>query len=155
MRVPPEKFQSSGLPTCSHLQYSSCQGSRDCSRCVIEMIASYGMPVGAEVFETCVYIGRLMEAFGPDRCDRLTRIEVKSHVCHSARAKDGNIRQALIDRLGPPGTKRAPGGTYGISGDVWAALAVAVTWLDRAGAAAAVSTTVPINGSRLCGRLLA
>jgi hypothetical protein len=97
----------------------------------IEMIASFGMPVGREVFETCVWIGRFMEAFGADRCDRLTRIEIKSHLCHSAKAKDANIRQALIDRLGPPGTKKAPGGTYGISGDVWSALAVAVTWMDK------------------------
>jgi hypothetical protein len=100
-------------------------------RCAIEMIASFGMPVGREVFETCVWIGRFMEAFGADRCDRLTRIEIKSHLCHSAKAKDANIRQALIDRLGPPGTKKAPGGTYGISGDVWSALAVAVTWMDK------------------------
>ena len=100
-------------------------------RCVIEMIASYGMPVGREVFETCVWIGRFMEAVGAHRCDRLTRIEVKNHLCHSARAKDSNIRQALIDRLGAPGTKKEPGPTYGISGDVWAALAVAVTWWDK------------------------
>jgi hypothetical protein len=109
------------------------QHGKPFDRVVIEMIASYGMPVGREVFETCVWIGRFMEAFGAERCDRLTRIEIKSHLCHSAKAKDGNIRQALIDRLGPPGTKRAPGGTYGISGDVWSALAVAVTWMDKHG----------------------
>ncbi len=107
------------------------QQAQDTDRCVIEMIASYGMPVGCEVFETCVWIGRFMEIFGADRCERITRIGVKSHLCHSAKAKDGNIRQALIDRLGAPGTKQRPGVTYGISGDVWAALAVAVTWRDQ------------------------
>jgi hypothetical protein len=105
-------------------------------RCAIEMIASYGMPVGREVFETCVWIGRIMEAFGAERCDRLTRIEIKSHLCNSAKAKDGNIRQAIIDRMGPPGTKKAPGATYGISGDVWSALAVALTWMDKHGVVA-------------------
>lgn len=88
--------------------------------CVIEQIASYGMAVGAEVFETCVWTGRFMEAFGANRVHRITRAHVKMHLCHSMRAKDGNIRQALIDRFG-----------YGISGDLWAALAVAVTWWDQ------------------------
>jgi hypothetical protein len=102
-----------------------------CNRAAIEMIASYGMAVGREVFETCVWIGRFMEAFGAQRCDRLTRNEVKNHICHSSKAKDSNIRQALIDRLGAPGTKAKPGATYGVSKDVWAACAVAVTWWDR------------------------
>lgn len=100
------------------------------NRCVIEMIASYGMPVGAEVFETCVWIGRFMEAFGADRCDSIKRKEIVTHLCGSARAKDANVRQALIDRIGKPGTKKQPGPTYGVAGDVWSALAVAVTWWD-------------------------
>lgn len=92
----------------------------------LEMIASYGMPVGAEVFRTCVWIGRFIEAWGgPFRL--VTRIECKSHLCHSARAKDPHIRQALLDKFGLPGTKKAPGRTYGITKHCWAALAVAVT----------------------------
>ena len=100
------------------------------SDCVIEQIASYGMAVGAEVFETCVWSGRFMEAYGAERVHRITRGQVKMHLCHSMRAKDGNIRQALIDRFGKPGTKKHPGPLLGVSGDLWAALAVAVTWWD-------------------------
>jgi hypothetical protein len=99
--------------------------------CVIEMVASFGMPVGAEVFETVYWIGRFAQAIGPHCVTRITRNEIKNHLCHSSRAKDANIRQAIIDRLGGPGTKKAPGLTYGISGDVWSALAVALTWWDK------------------------
>lgn len=96
----------------------------------IEMIASYGMSVGAEVFETCAWIGRFWEA-RPAVTDRVTRIQVKSHICHSSKANDSNIRQALIDRYGGKdaaiGNKKTPGPLYGFSGDMWAALAVAIT----------------------------
>jgi hypothetical protein len=108
---------------------------------VLEMIASYGMPVGSEVFETCVWIGRFSEAWGPG-VDRVYRQQVKLHLCGQARAKDANIRQALIDRFGPGkeraiGNKKAPGPLYGVTADVWAALAVAVTYADTQGVAAA------------------
>jgi hypothetical protein len=104
----------------------------------IEMIASYGMPVGAEVFETCVWIGRFTERWrtsGIRRCTevrRVTRIQVKSHLCHSAKANDSNVRAALIDRYGPGkekaiGLKAGPGPLYGLTGDCWAALGVAIT----------------------------
>ena len=102
------------------------------SPCVIEQIASYGMAVGAEVFETCVWTGRFMEAYGADRVHRIPRLAVKQHLCHDSRAKDTNIRQALIDRFGEPGRKKAPGALFGVSGELWAALAVAVTWWDTA-----------------------
>lgn len=95
-----------------------------------EMIASYGMAVGASVFETCVWIGRFWETAERLRFRRIFRKDIKMHVCGSMRAKDGNIRQALIDRLGAPGTKKNPGATYGIKADLWAALAVAVTYDD-------------------------
>jgi hypothetical protein len=95
----------------------------------IEMIASYGMPVGADVFETCLWIGRFVERIAT--CGKVARLvfrrDVKMHLCASPRAKDPHIRQALIDKLGPPGTKKAPGGTHGVKSHAWAALAVAVT----------------------------
>lgn len=100
----------------------------------IEMIQSFGMAVGTEVFETCVWIGRLMQTW-IERTDdeplRLSRMTVKHHLCHSSQAKDTNIRQALIDRVGAPGVKKAPGPTYGLHGDEWSALAVAVTAWDQ------------------------
>jgi len=101
----------------------------------VEMIASYGMPVGAEVFETCVVIGRICEALRNREPIRVKRIEVKSAICHSGKANDANIRQALIDRYGGKdkaiGKKANQGPLYGISGDMWAALAVAATVQDR------------------------
>lgn len=103
----------------------------------VEMIASYGMPVGKEVFETCVWIGRFIERWGK-RHTKVYRKDVKMHLCRSMRAKDSNIRQALMDRFGPGkakavGTKKAPGALYGIRGDMWAALAVALTFADTMG----------------------
>lgn len=108
---------------------------------VVEQIASFGMPVGAEVFETCVWSGRFIQAWTGYRAPlmpwgRLTRHVIKMHVCGHPRAKDPNIRQALLDRFGPGkeraiGKKAMPGPLFGISGDEWAALAVAVTWWDQ------------------------
>ena len=95
---------------------------------VIEMIAGYGMPVGKTVFDTCLWIGRFVEAAESRfiRTHLVYRKDIKLHFCGSTRAKDGNIRQALIDKLGPQGTKKNPGPTYGISKDIWSALAVAI-----------------------------
>jgi hypothetical protein len=99
----------------------------------LEMIASYGMAVGAEVFETCVWIGRFQQAWADPAGVRLVyRRDVKLHLCGSARAKDGNIRQALLDKVGPQGKKAQPGPTYGIRSHEWAALGVAVTAAETA-----------------------
>jgi hypothetical protein len=96
----------------------------------VEMVASYGMPVGEEVFRTVLWIGRFIEAWnGPHLL--IPRLEVKMHLCHDSRARDSNIRRALLDRFGPAGTRRAPGDLYGVSGHGWSALALAVTVWDR------------------------
>lgn len=85
---------------------------------VIEKIESYGMAVGAEVFETVWWAGRFAEAAMPGPVVMLPRRTVKLELCGSSRAKDANVRQALIDRFGGSaaiGRKAAPGPLYGIS----------------------------------------
>lgn len=99
----------------------------------IEMVASYGMPVGKEVFDTCVFIGRLTERlkFATDEVNYIYRKDVKINLCNSMKAKDSNIRQALIDRFGEVGTKANKGWFYGFKADIWSAYAVGVTYLDK------------------------
>ena len=93
-----------------------------------EYIDFMGMAVGSEVFATVFNVGRLYSASTIMRL--IPRRDIKLHLCGSHRAKDGNIRQALIDKVGPVGTKKAPGACYGISTHLWSALAVAVTAID-------------------------
>ena len=102
----------------------------------VEMVASYGMPVGAEVFETCVWIGRYVEAASTQHVELVKRQPVKLHHCHDSRAKDSNIRQALVDRFAPgqpnhgKGTKADPGWFHGFKADIWQAYALAVYVAD-------------------------
>lgn len=107
---------------------------------VIEMVGHYGtgMPAGKEVFETCVWIGRFLQWFEERgvTTDTLERREVKMNLCGNARARDSNIRQALVDRFAPmtknygKGTKKNPGFFYGFASDAWQAYALGVTYLD-------------------------
>lgn len=117
------------------LIYCIDSGQCDNDRIVVEKLACMGMAVGAEVFETAYNIGEIRHAwrrrfiFRPIRF--LTRNEVKLHLCQSPRAKDANIRQAIIDRYGGKdkaiGNKKNPGPLYGVKSHCWAALALAIT----------------------------
>ena len=107
----------------------------------IEMIASYGMSVGASVFETCVWIGRFIQQWTDAEFTHkyryVYRKDEKIHLCGSMKAKDGNIRQAIMDRYGSTrqlaiGTKKTPGPLYGMHDDIWAAFAVAITAAETA-----------------------
>ena len=110
----------------------------------IEMIASYGMPVGETIFGTCLWIGRFVQMAATGGCREprghslVYRSEVKVHLCGTMKAKDSNIRQRLIDIFGPGkskaiGVKNAPGPLYKMKSDEWQALAVAVTFAERKG----------------------
>lgn len=126
---------------------------------VIEDVTHMGMAVGKDVFETVRWSGR----FDPDCLAKfIDRKQVKLNLCGNPRAKDPNIRQAIIDRYGgdsvaiggkkcqtckgkgwrgrgrPPcdeckatGYEHPLGPLHGISGHVWSALAVGLTYLDQ------------------------
>jgi hypothetical protein len=96
----------------------------DCIDSAIEMVESFGMAVGKEVFETVFWAGRFFEHMKGNR-RKVYRKEIKRHHCHTHRATDANIRTALIDKYGEPGKKATPGLTYGLSGDTWSAFAIA------------------------------
>lgn len=105
----------------------------ECQDIAIEMVACYGMAVGATVFDTCVWIGRFVDRITYELCINpvyIYRKDEKMNLCHTMKAKDSNIRQALIDRFGIVGVKKKPGWFYGVSKDMWAAVAVGVTYHD-------------------------
>ncbi len=110
---------------------------------VIEMIKSYGMAFGDSTIETCVYIGRLIEAHRRPY-SLIPRKTIVSELCGKATAKDSNVRRALIDmysarfpsKLGGGkvpaiGTKSSPGPLYGVSNDVWSAIAIGIAWYNK------------------------
>lgn len=116
------------LPNWEICSLLTCNNDGRDSMLCIEMIASYGMPVGKETFETVLWIGRFMQAWhGETDTDAqlVYRRDIKMHHCGSMKAKDSNIRQALIDKYGAPGTKKNPGKTYELTKDLWQAFALA------------------------------
>ena len=98
----------------------------------IEMIASYGMAVGESTFETVRWIGRLQEAFNEPDTTLVYRKNVKMFLCNSMRAKDANIRRAILDlfpatgggKTPQIGTKSQPGPLFGVTSHMMSALAV-------------------------------
>lgn len=114
----------------------------------IEMIASYGMAVGKSVFDTCVWIGRFEQHIIGKANELLAnpiypiiefiyRKDEKLTICGNSRAKDSNIRQALIDEFAEfdfkngKGTKKKQDFFYGFSKDMWQAFAVAYTYVRK------------------------
>lgn len=112
----------------------------------VESVASYGMRVGAEVFETCVWAGRFIQAWAQSWGEqdypwtRVYRRDVKLHLLGRSHGNDADVRAALIDRFAPGfggrseaiGTKANPGPLHGFRADCWSALGVAITAAETA-----------------------
>jgi len=104
---------------------------------VCEHIECMGMAVGKTVFETAYWIGHF-RGVSQQPFKRIYRHEEKMHLCGSMKAKDSNIRQALIDKFPATGggkcpqvgTKKQPGPLFGVSGDISSALSVAITYSE-------------------------
>ena len=112
---------------------------REDDRAAVEMLQSYGNLIGRDVLETAVWIGRFSERL--DRkllhpAEMVFRMEEKVHICHDSKAKDANVRRALIDRFAQhdlkngKGTKKKQDWFYGFSADIWAAYAVGLTYIE-------------------------
>lgn len=100
---------------------------------IYEEFQCYGMPIGESTIKSITWNGRYIQS-ALDRGKNvfpIYRKEEKMNLCQSMKAKDSNIRQALIDRFGEVGTKKAQGWFYGFKKDVWAAYAVGTTYLDK------------------------
>ena len=106
---------------------------------VIERVASYGMPVGREVFDTCEWIGRFTQTAADQKIpvEYVFRQEEKLAICKSPKANDATIRKALIDRFAThdftngKGTKKNPDFFYGFKADIWSSYAVGISYLAR------------------------
>lgn len=116
-------------------------------RMVIEHIGHYGtgQPAGKDTFDTCRLIGRLegawemrKNAFRPHPAALLLRPDVKTYLCHKRNATDAMVSQAVRDRFPKTGggarpevgVKDHPGPLYGVKGDAWQALALAITYAE-------------------------
>lgn len=98
----------------------------------IEVITPYGTHVGADTFATCEFIGRITEIVAQRvLVARITRPEVKLHLLGKRTGNDALVREAVRARLGEPGTKKAPGPTFGVAKDAWSALAVSLAIYDQ------------------------
>ena len=106
---------------------------------IYEEFQSYGMAIGQSTIISITWNGRYIQS-ALDRninVNAIYRKEEKMNLCGSMKAKDSNIRQALIDRFAQfdfkngKGTKKEQDFFYGFSKDIWAAYAVGITWLDK------------------------
>lgn len=102
---------------------------------VIEKIVNYNQKVGASIFDTVEWVGRFKECWGNEpKCTHVESMPRKTavgHLCEFGHDGDKHVREALIKRFGNPGTKAKPGTLYGFSSHTWAALAIAVTYIDK------------------------
>ena len=103
----------------------------------IEHIQGYGMAVGKEVFQTCIFIGRMLERIAHIQSKvkilPIYRKDEKIAICGNLKANDTIIRHTLIDMFAQhdlkngKGTKDNKDWFWDFKADVWSAYAIAYT----------------------------
>ena len=109
------------------------------SHLIYEKFECYGMPIGQSTINAIEWNGRFKQLAISQyiEVDSISRKEEKLNLCNSLKAKDSNIRLALIDRFAKhdlkngKGTKKNPDTFYGFAKDMWSAFAIAATYLDK------------------------
>lgn len=107
---------------------------------IIEDIVSYGMAIGKTTIETIKYIGRFHQKALDLNFKNIFFIDrpgIKLELCHSKRAKDGNVIKALKNRFGEFGTIKNQQPLYKLKGmpsgmlnHVWSALALGIAYIN-------------------------
>lgn len=84
-----------------------------------------------EVFVMAAWVGRMEQVLAQlgKGYAKIFRHREKSVMCKNGSATDAQIRAAVIDVMGGKGTASNPGPTFGVSADVWQAIAVGITFL--------------------------
>ena len=124
-------LRSGVLPNCDLLRIVSDDNS---DVLAIEKIVSYGNIVNNDTFDTCEWIGRFQQAWAcPDEVVKVKRLQVKQALGLKGSAKDKDVNAALLSAIGPKGTKKDPGPTFGVAGHAWAALGVAYAAIKQLG----------------------
>jgi len=115
------------------------QNIQDVDSVVIEMMTSYGMPIGKTSMDTLVWVGRFYQEVEFANSFLLARSKIKRHLCNNMHAKDKNITVSVKNRYPPTGggsdpykgTKKQPGPLYGMKSHIFAALAVGITFVEN------------------------
>jgi hypothetical protein len=107
----------------------------DVATVAIEIMAPF-VEGNKSLFESAEWIGIFRKSFkmrfgNEDRIHRVFRKTVVAFWTGSARNGDKHVRASMIYEFGQPGTKKAPGITYGIVKDIWSALAIAAWNLEN------------------------
>lgn len=123
----------------SRIELAHCSATRwtQIDAVAIEM-PGVAMVSGGEIFHTCRWVGKFEHAWNRQQdvhgrmSELVYRKDVKLHLLGRLNQKgsDKLIRAALIAKYGGPTAIRKGGPLHRVAGDCWAALSVALTYLD-------------------------
>ena len=101
---------------------------------VIERMVIYQRSMDT-IHDTIVYYGRLIEVLNQRGAEfvLVKRSEVCSHlsIATGKGSRDSKVIETVKHIVGSPGTKSAPGPTYGVTGHSWQALGAAIAGYDK------------------------